>query len=313
MTAAVAVTGASGFIGRHLLDALARAGIEALAIGRTGGRAVPGATPVDPLDSRAIAAAARHARAIVHLAGKAHGRDGGATDDGALARANVDHAAAVARAAASLGATLVLVSSAGVLGRRSPPEGFTDASPASPHDAYTRSKLEGERQVRAVAAAAGTPLVIVRPPMVIGPDAPGNFGRLLRLAGRVPLPVRALPARRSIVGARNLADLLIRCATDPRAHGATMLAAEPEPLTVAAMVEAVAAASGRAHATFGLPAGPIRLALRALGRDADLARLFEDFVLHPTEAQARLGWRPPRSTAEELAWSGRAEPHAHRG
>jgi nucleoside-diphosphate-sugar epimerase len=200
-----------------------------------------------------------------------------------------------------------------VLGRRSPPGGVTDASPAAPHDAYTRSKLEGERQVRALAAGPGLPLVVVRPPMVVGPDAPGNFGRLLRLAGRVPLPVGALPARRSVVGARNLADLLIRCATDSRARGATMLAAEPQPLTVADMIDAVAAAAGRRHATFSVPAGPIRLALGLLGRDADLARLFEDFVLHPTEARARLGWQPPHTTAEELAWSGGAGPDTGRG
>lgn len=262
-----------------------------------------GSVLVDPLDTDAIARVAGGARAIVHLAGKAHAMRPDAAAEAAFVQANVEHAACVARAAARTGATLVLVSSAGVLGKSSPPAGFGDDAVPAPYDAYTRSKLAAELQVRAIADETGLALVIVRPPMVVGPMAPGNFGRLLRLAGSVPLPLRSLTARRSVVGARNLADFLLHCATDPRARAATMLVAEPHALTVSQMVEAVTVASGRPSRLFSVPSGLIRLGLRASRREADLVRLFENFVLRPTEGSARLGWRPPHSTAEELAWA----------
>ena len=106
----------------------------------------------------------------------------------------------------------VFVSSAGVLGDRSPTEGFTDTSPAAPHDEYTRSKLAGEQML---AAGFGALLEVVvcaadglraRCAWKFRPHPEGG-------ANGIPLPLGGLRAPRSLISVRNLCDVMLRAAT----------------------------------------------------------------------------------------------------
>jgi nucleoside-diphosphate-sugar epimerase len=301
------VTGASGFLGMHAMRYLRDAGIQVKALCRTGGRILPDSIVIEPMDFQSIARAMLGATAVVHLAGLAHVASSGrnALDD-EFRRVNIDHALCVGRAAALVGATMVFVSSAGVLGDRSPAGGLTDDSVPAPYDTYTRSKLEAERQLQRLASEFGLGLVIVRPPLVIGPNAPGNYGRILRMVGRWPLPVGSLHEKRSVIGARNLAGYLFRAATDVRCKGRTMLLCEPAPLSLPEMVTMIAKIRRVKYPMISVPQPLLRSALRLIGRSADALRLFNSFVLVPSVAPIELGWRPLYSTAEEFEWSARA-------
>jgi len=289
----IAVTGASGFIGRHLCAAAASGGVTCVALGR------------DSLRAGAIEPAIEGCDALLHLAGRAHVlRERSDSPEDEFRKVNVTLTGQVAAAARNVGVgRFVFVSSAGVLGQVSPPEGLDDQSPPQPYDAYTRSKLEAE-QLLATGLGGAIPLTIVRPPLVYGPGARGNFERLVRavLAGW-PLPVGGLRARRSMVGVRNLVDLLLRAALGAGAEGATMLVADRELVTVGEFVRAVAHAAQRKPRIIDLPEPVLNAGLRAIGRSPDMARLAHPFVLRPSEAQRRLGWLPPRSLQEELHWT----------
>ena len=212
---AVAVTGASGFIGREFVRSTRALARTVVPLGR--------ADLGTDLESRL-----RGCESVVHLAARAHVLDSGAAADAAgFERSNVDLTRQVANAALAAGVRrLVFVSSAGVLGRASPPDGFSDYSPVAPHDAYTRSKLAAEDMLQREFARA-LEVVIVRPPLVYGPHAPGNFARLLGLVRRGwPLPFGALHAPRSMVGLRNLCDVLRVATAHPQAPGLRMLVAD---------------------------------------------------------------------------------------
>ena len=106
------------------------------------------------------------------------------------------------------------MSSVGVLGASSGGGAFDERSRPAPHDLYTRSKLAGEGRRRA--PAPGPELCIVRPPLVFGPDAPGNFSRLtLDVERGLPLPLAGIDNRRSLISVWNLCDLLLTCLTRP--------------------------------------------------------------------------------------------------
>jgi nucleoside-diphosphate-sugar epimerase len=160
----IAVTGATGFIGRRLVESLAGKGVEVRAIVRPESpNPVPkGAIPIRAaLDAAALSPAFAGADAVVHLAGVVlAARAAGYT------AVNVDGTRAVASAARDAGAHLVHISSLAAAGAApaSAPRSETDAS--APVTPYGRSKLLSEQ---IVSAAEGLRWTTLRPGVVYGP------------------------------------------------------------------------------------------------------------------------------------------------
>jgi UDP-glucose 4-epimerase len=293
----IAVSGASGFVGRHFCR-------EAV---QQGHRIVPIVRPAtaDALEPARLRNAIAGADAVVHLAARAHVLRESAGDALTEFRAaNVELTQRIALAAIDAGIPrFVFVSSAGVLGRSSPAAGFDEHSRPDPHDDYTRTKAEAEQWL-STEAGQRCELVVVRPPLVYGPDARGNFGRLLHaVVGRRALPLGSLDAPRSVVGVRNLSDFLLLCVTHPRAAGLPLLIADAETTTIKALAQQIAALAGVPSRTFVLPASMLGLALRAIGRRADADRLTCPFVVRPRRGEMELGWKPRFTQSAELSWT----------
>lgn len=252
--------------------------------------------------------ALRGADAFIHLAARAHRLIDDAADPVREFHAvNVEITRAIAHACVSAGVNrFVFVSSAGVLGNRSPTEGFTDTSPAAPHDDYTRSKLAAE-QILASEFGKNLQVVTLRPPMVYGPGAPGNFDRLLRAVQTgLPLPIGSLRAPRSLISVRNLCDVMLRAATCKSVEGRPLLVSDREVTSVAELAAAIAAAAGRQNRVFPVPTAILAAALKFAGRAEDLNRLFEPFVLRGSLVSSALGWSPEFELAKEIEWTIRA-------
>jgi nucleoside-diphosphate-sugar epimerase len=290
--ARIAITGASGFIGHALVGHVEACGHRVIPLSRR---------DLDSDLQRAIGSA----DVLVHLAGRAHILDEGSNDPRQAYRSsNVQLTERVLGAAIGAGVRrFVLMSSAGVLGNATPSAGVDDDAPAAPHDEYARSKLEAEQLVRTV--AAGTiEAVILRPPVVYGPGAPGNFARILQAVIRgFPLPVGALRAPRSMIGLRNLCDLTLRASLHQGAAGATMLASDRETVSVRDLAVALGRGLGKRPLIFSVPVPVLTAVLRMSGRSADVARLTSPFVVHARRASELLDWSPPFTLAEEIDWT----------
>ena len=181
----VAVTGASGFIGRCVCAALSAAGHEAVG--------------VDLRNDRFP-----HADVVVHLAAIAHGSASAAE----LERVNVALARQVGILAASHRASLVFLSSVKVHGESSTLQ-FTENSPLAPQDLYGESKARAEQALRAI---PGLRLAVLRPPLVYGPGVRANFLWLMKAIARGwPLPLASVRNCRSLIYVGNLADAILAC------------------------------------------------------------------------------------------------------
>jgi UDP-N-acetyl-alpha-D-quinovosamine dehydrogenase len=303
----VLVTGATGFLGQAVADALAKAGHDVLrgartvpAIARAGTRWI-GYGEVGPATRWEAALAG--VEVVVHLAGLAHLPDAvAATAAETFTRVNAEGTARLASAAVGAGVRrLVLVSSALVLGEASPGRPFTEDDEPAPAGTYARSKLDSER--RLVEAARGSALewVILRPPMVYGAGAGGNFRRLVKLVRtRAPLPLGAATARRTFIGIDNLADAVAHAVEHPLAANQVFLIGDAETTSTADFVHRIAAATGRGVWTPRVPPALLRAAFRAAGRERDYRRLFDPLEVDISHIRDSLGWSPPLSLEDSL-------------
>lgn len=294
----IALTGATGFIGRHLLRELPRRGYRIQVLLRRPSELPEGATGAiigDLASPQNMAAALRGVDAVVHSAGLAHAMSGHPEDDYRVL--NTDATVGLARAAERAGVKrFVFLSSIRAQSGPCADAVLTEDLPAQPTDPYGRSKLAAEEGL----ATLAIDWVALRPVLVYGPGVKGNMAALLRLAqAPVPLPLGGLTARRSLLSVDNLAaavDTVLSAAGPLRRP---LIVADEEALTVPEMVAALRAGLGRGPALIRVPAGLIGWAARAAGREEAFERLAGALVASPARLLS-LGWRPPVATAEGL-------------
>ena len=308
MSGTVVVTGAGGFIGRALVERLRAAGRDVRPVVREDRGDVEGAVALGPLEGapgEALARALAGAAAAVHLAARAHRRDAGdAGAEDAYRAANVDATARLARAAvAARVGRFVLASSVKVNGEATRPgRPFRPEDPAAPRDAYGRSKRDAEAALVDACRGSSTAPIVLRLPLVIGPGARGNVGRLVEAiaAGRT-LPLGAIDNRRSVLGLANLCDAIVAALDAPTPPAGVHFVADAEPVSTPGLVRALAGALGRPVPLAFVPVALLKLGARLAGKGAEIARLAGSLEVDPTSFTAATGWRPARALEDELA------------
>lgn len=301
---AILVTGAAGFVGRILCDALAARGRNPRRAVRTPDPACPDAVAVGDIGSGSgWHAALEGVRDVVHLAARTHVLRETAPD--ALAeyrRVNVAGTERVARAAAARGVRrLVFASSVKVNGESTGARPYTEDDAPRPEDPYGISKWEAEQALARVASETGLEVVVLRPPLVYGPGVRGNFLRLMDLVARgTPLPLAAIENRRSLLYAGNLADAIIQVLASPQAAGRTYLVSDGEDVSTPVLVRALARALGVKPRLVPVPLAALRFAATLAGRGAELARLAGSLQVDSSRIRRDLGWAPRFGLAQGL-------------
>ncbi|HEY7384730.1 MAG TPA: NAD-dependent epimerase/dehydratase family protein [Beijerinckiaceae bacterium] len=295
----IALTGATGFIGRHLLRELPKRGYRMRVLLRRPTVLPPEATGAvvgDLAAPRNMANALAGVDAVIHSAGLAHAMSGLPEDD--YRAINTDATIGLARAAARAGAKrFVFLSSIRAQSGPVADAVLTEDLSPEPTDMYGRSKLDAERGL----ADTTIDWVALRPVLVYGPGVKGNMAALIKLAQlRLPLPLGGLGGRRSLLSVDNLVEAIDVVLRAPAPLKRPLIVADPEPLTLPEMIAALRTGLGRKPGLVPVPGWLLGQAFRLLGRGEMYDRLAGSLVADAAALEA-LGWRPPVPTVAGLA------------
>lgn len=310
----VLLTGATGFVGRGILEAFAAIPELRLAVAvrsRLSGE-FPG-VEIHSIDGLSATQDWTNALAgvdvVVHAAARVHVTRETASDPLAEFRAvNVEGTLNLARQAAAVGVRrFIFISSIKVNGESTPPgRPFRAEDVPAPADPYGQSKLEAERALSRLAEERAMEWVVIRPPLIYGPGAGANFASLMRAVQRqLPLPFARVRNQRSLVARDNLVDLLRVCLGHERAANQVFLVSDDHDLSSAELCRHLAMVLGVRPRLLPVPVALLQGLATLFGRGAQAQRVLGSLQVDIGKTRELLGWRPPVSVDQALAATAR--------
>lgn len=308
MTKHILVTGGTGFLGFEICKTLASRGFRVTAMVRRGDFSPPAGvdifvTPELPFLSEKIGQILKKVDVVIHAAGRAHVLMDTASDTLASFRSvNTEGTLALARASADAGVKrFIFVSSIAVNGSESRKRPFSAHDRPLPDSPYAQSKFEAELGLAKLDAKTGMSVLCVRPPMIYGASAPGNFALLSKLvAKRWPLPLGALDAPRSFVALDNVVDLLVHMVSHPTPPSGVYLVADAKVTTTTQFIRAMAHSMGWDARLIPVPASFLRVVTGLIGKGAQFRKMSVPLTVDIKATEERLGWTPPFTMADAM-------------
>ncbi|ACT49373.1 UDP-glucose 4-epimerase family protein [Methylovorus glucosotrophus] len=304
MTSRIAITGATGFVGKGLLAYLQQAGMTIVEIGRRPAAQESTFFQMESLGPESdFGDALLGCDSVVHLAARVHVMRDTATDPlAAFREVNLHGTLNLARQAATAGVRrFVYLSSVKVNGDSG---AFCENDMPAPKDAYAQSKWEAEQALVQLSSESDMEIVIIRPPLIYGPGVKGNFSSLLSWVSHgIPLPLGAIKNRRSLLALDNLIDFIVLCLDQersPHAANETFLVSDQDDVSTTELLRRVAHAYGMRPRLIPVPAGLLKTSARVLGKSAVSERLLDSLTVDMTKARVLLGWQPIVTMQEQL-------------
>jgi len=299
----VLVTGATGFVGSHLIEYLSGCGFETVGLTRRPvGRDAPGRFVVGGSEG-GFQEHLDGIDAVVHAAGVAHRSE---KDAGKLRKmmleGNAEWTRRICEAVAeSQAKALIHISSIAA----ADVAGTSDSSASRRDSAYGQSKLLAEGFVGEL-AQTGRLAVNLRPPLIYGSGAKGNWPKLVNLAGLpVPLPFGSVRNQRSFLGISNLCELvrLILGRHNQTDLSGTFPVGDEGFVSLREIVEALRGGMARKSGMFPFPVSCMDSLLSSIGKASMAEGLFHDLRIDASDAKSRFDWFPTTETLSGMAKS----------
>ena len=301
----ILVTGANGFVGQALVNALEKHNIAYCgAVRRINKNFNTNFIEVGDINDKTNwRGALKDVDVVIHLAARVHVMNElSANPLVAFNNVNVEGMQNLAlQAAKEKVKRFVFVSSIKVNGEYTEQLSFTESDLPNPQDPYAVSKWEAEKALRKIEKQTGMEIVILRPPLIYGAGVKANFASLLKLVDKkFPLPLANINNKRSLIYVNNFVDAIITCATHPNAAGQTYLVSDGEDVSMPQLIKKIAVALNKPSYLFSFPLSIMHFFAKFVGKSASVDRLTESLVIDSSKIRQELGWKPPFTMAEGL-------------
>jgi UDP-glucose 4-epimerase len=239
--------------------------------------------------------------AVLHLAARVHHpREEHATE--IYRSVNADGTLHLARCAAKAGVrqfiylSTVLVNGSSTDDR--PP--FREDDRLMPRGVYGLSKAAAEAGLEAMAKDSDMCITVVRPPLIYGVGALGNFRLLATAVDRgIPLPFGSIHNRRAFLGVGNLASFIVHRLTHQQGKFEIFLVADDEQVSTPEFVRRIAKALGKKSRIVPLPVFALKALFGISGRSESADSVAGSLEVDTSKA-LKTGWRPQLSLDEGL-------------
>ncbi|RIX43573.1 MAG: NAD-dependent epimerase/dehydratase family protein [Rhodocyclales bacterium GT-UBC] len=312
----ILVSGASGFIGKHLMASLLADSTPCRALLRTPRKMAWGGSSAiaDLSDRAALIAATEGVETVIHCAGYAHAFSVGSEEEIKKNWAiNFEGTRNLIEAAGYSGVKRFVFLSSVKAMADSVEECVDESQEGVPSTVYGESKRAAENVVLATGQRFNMHVVNLRLAMVYGRHGRGNLERMAALVGRgVFPPLPETGNRRSLVHVRDVVDVVRHVSQDPRANGRTYIVASPHAPSGRELFDAIRAALGLPKSNIHIPEAMLKLlarlgdgiqlcARRRVPFNSDvLSKLLDSACYSPEAIWRDLGWRAAVPLSEGL-------------
>lgn len=301
------VTGANGFIGRNLCIELEKRGRMCKKAVRRMPNHLHGSSDVVSIGSidenTDWTVAVDGCDTVFHTAGLAHVtiRD----KNKALMqfrKVNRDGVVQLARQASAAGAKrFIFLSSIGVYGDLGKKQFVSESTKCAPFLPYALSKREAEIALLDEFQSSQMECIIIRPPLVYGPDCPGNFRRLTELVAMgIPLPLGSIYSRRTMIGITNLIDFMICAAEHDEPAAGIYNIADVESIDLQELLRLIGRGLGRQVILARFPEWLLRPVLRLIGKGDACEKLCASVLINSSLARDTFNWKQPECAVEGI-------------
>ena len=297
------ITGASGFVGRHVLTACVEQNYEIIAPSRQllsrDYKGVSNPKITNLLDICDLPQFDKSIDTIIHIAGLAHRNDVAVRDYNKI---NSDHTLEIAKKAIEVRAKrFIFFSSIGVSGN-STTRPYLESDTPSPQEDYAKSKLDAEQKLLALSKQSGLELIIIRPPLIYGPKAPGNFSKLLKLVkSGLPIPLGRIDNKRSFISVFNLTSFVIECIKTENITQETFLVSDNEDISTTELLCLLYEKTGKSNRLLRVNYKLLHNCLKVIGKSDLLEKLCCNLQVNSHYSMRKLNWKPPYSVEESLS------------
>jgi nucleoside-diphosphate-sugar epimerase len=298
----ILITGSNGFIGSNLINKL-KGSHTVVGHGKTCGNTSSTADffIVDINSQSNWGECLSGINTIIHLAAVAHNNS---KELEYINEVNVNGTINLAQQAVKNGVKrFIFISSIGVLGNSTTNNvAFNEHSNASAHSEYAQSKLDAEHALLNISEKTELAVVIIRPVLVYGAGAPGNFGKLVNLVKKVPmLPFALCKNKRSFISVNNLVDFISVCITHPRAANEVFCISDGVDVSIREFTNGIATGLNKKLIQLPIPVFIFKLLGKCTGKSEPIEQLIGDLQVDSSKARKLLDWTPPVTMAETFS------------
>ena len=301
----IAVSGASGFIGRALITKLIKEGHQVFGLVRNK------ITCYDPIYYKNILVEDISKNIVFdekikidilyHLAAKTHSKSNNYKEYydvnvlGLKSLLNISKPLKIKK--------IIMLSSIKVNG-----EGFlnndnyySEMSKNNPLDNYGISKLEAENLLKTFCISNNINFVILRPPLVYGAGVKGNLKKLMYYIDKnIPLPIIKTANNRSLISLRNLVSALIIVALNDNANGQTYLVSDDLPISVENLYKNIAIIMKKKLFLIKFYSLFFKILLWPFGKAKLVEKISSSLIIDNTKIKKDTEWRPAISLMDDL-------------
>tara|TARA_B100000035_G_scaffold313935_1_gene328826 strand:+ start:1082 stop:2014 length:933 start_codon:yes stop_codon:yes gene_type:complete len=168
-------------------------------------------------------------------------------------------------------------------------------------DPYAKSKIEAEKLLLKLSRETSMDIIIIRPPLVYGPNVGGNFLSLMNLIYKgFPMPFKAAKNCRSLISINNLCEFIDLCIKHPNARNQIFFISDDNDMPVSELIEKISLAMNKSIILLYIPIIILKIAGILVMKKNLIDKLTDPLQISSQKAKNLLNWMPSTSSNDAI-------------